>query len=227
MFEGKEYCNDTIEKLTALIGLLFSNVKYKTVDKDGSVAFKNTHLIYGQNFKQRKDIYDYIAATPEIQRQLPIISYYLSQISYNSTINRSATNSKFIQGTEVFAPVPYNFSFQFDIIAKDNVSGYSILEQILPYFTPSLVIRQQELKNLDINYDVSITLNSTATTPDADIDNSKLFMFNATFMLTVSANLYKFVNTDIGKQIEKIFINNKNITTGEIIESFSVKKEDL
>lgn len=227
MFKGKEFYNGTVEKLTALLGLMFSNVKYATYDNQGNMSFKPVKLLYAENFKERKDIYDYLANKPQVARQLPIISYHLAQMRYNSSLNRSGHLSVFTEGTEIPAPVPYIFSFQFDIIAKSNTAGYSIMEQILPYFTPGITIKQRELKNLNIEYDVNINMTSPQKNASQEIEQSKLFEFNAGFMLDVSANLYKFVNTDIGEQINTIFVNNRNMTTLQIIESITITEDDL
>lgn len=227
MFKGKHFYNGTIEKLTALLGTLFSNVKYATYDRESQVSFKNVKLIYGENFKERKDVYDYINNRPEVARQLPIISFYLTQVRYNNSISRSGHQSQFVDGSEIPTPVPYIFSFQFDIIAKNNTGGYSIMEQILPYFTPGIVLKQRELNNFNIEYDININLSAPNTQNSQEIEQSKLFEFSAGFMLELNANLYKFVNTDIGKQINEIFINNKDITTQQIIESFSVSEDGL
>ena len=228
MFKNKEFYNGTIEKITGLVGLLFSHIKYVSGrDESGNYLWKDVHLKYGQNFKTRKDLYDYILAEEKISRQLPILCFYLSQMSYNNDIARLSNKTTICNGIEVGTPVPYKFIYQFDLLARTNEAGYSIMEQILPYFTPSLVLRQKDLKGVDIASDIIITLSSPTNNTSDSIQQNKLFAFQSSYTLEVKANLYRPVNTDPSGIIEEIIINNKDMTTEKLLEQITITSEDL
>lgn len=227
MFKNKEFYNGSIQKYTALVGVLFKNLKYVSYDSSGTKVFKDVHVFYGQNFKSRKDVFDYLNNRKEISRQLPILTFYLSAMNYAGNRNRNPLNKTICDGNEVYSPIPYDFVFQFELIAKNNESGYSIIEQILPYFSPAMVLSQKDLTGTGINYDISLGLTAPAISSTTDIPQNKLFEFVSSFTLTLKGNLYKPVNVSTESIIETININFKDKTSEEIIESMSITTEEV
>ena len=92
---------------------------------------------------------------------LPIIGVYLvdTEIDRGRIVNKlhsSATNFHERIGNRRYIkerfvnPIPYNFTFQVQILAEYMVDIIQITEQILPYFTPNLNI-QIQIPELDID----------------------------------------------------------------------------
>lgn len=74
--------------------------------------------------------------------QLPIISYSLTGLGLDESRmkNNSSQFTSICNGTaeEVFSPVPYTLNYSIYIRTKTRNEMYDILEQVLPYFTPTI-----------------------------------------------------------------------------------------
>ncbi len=77
---------------------------------------------------------------------LPMVAVSLQSVEFaqDRQVNRNARITFSNDGTTVkqhFNPVPYDLSFQMEIVAEYMVDITQIIEQVLPFFTPELYIR--------------------------------------------------------------------------------------
>lgn len=87
--------------------------------------------------------------------------------------------------------VPYNFEFELAIIANKTEDALKIVEQIIPFFDPQLVVSVKMNSDLNINEDVPFTLESTQYDDnyEGDFEEQREIVWTLTF--TAQSYLYK------------------------------------
>lgn len=217
MLLNKEYYYEMTRKYTAVILGLFKHVKHvKFNDEDDNFTFENTPVIYSHAEKYLKDIANKIKSDQSISRVLPVIAISLINIYPNPEIRRNPYN-KFTKrchetdtSVSTYPPIPYNFDFKVEIIAKKTGVGASITEQILPYFTPDFTISVKEIQDFNIINDVVVNLKNHSFNFDTEFttnyDSTKYYL--SSFDLTLKGNLYKPIS-DSGI-IETVIMTVKN-----------------
>ena len=104
---------------------------------------------------------------------LPRMSFEITGLTYDSTRQLPRTNAQSFRAadtnrkTKIFTKTPYNIQFQLNIYAKTHDDALQIVEQVLPYFTPSYTLTVKPLDDFPtIKDDVPITLNSVTFSDD-------------------------------------------------------------
>lgn len=122
---------------------------------------------------------------------------------------------------EVFSdyqPTPYNYSFT--VYIKNDSMDYmsQILENILPYFNPTLMLRVKEFSFLNVERDLPVTLEGVGYDFIDDETAPDTRFVNATLNITVKGYMYRPVITS---KIIK-YINSKYIylPTGKVLQGF-------
>lgn len=100
-----------------------------------------------------------------VQITLPRMSYSFTGMQYdptrkeNTIIQNFAISANQTLSTQ-YNPVPYNLDFKLYVYARTNEDGNQIVEQIVPFFTPSYTLRINLIPAMNITKDVPIILNS-------------------------------------------------------------------
>ena len=98
---------------------------------------------------------------------LPRLSFEFTGLSYDpsrkvtqtQTFLTAPTSDK-VRAKKVYMPVPYDMTFELNLIAKLNDDALQIVEQILPYFQPSYNLTVNMLSTIGEKRDVPIVLDS-------------------------------------------------------------------
>jgi len=92
--------------------------------------------------------------------------------------------------TRVWAGVPYNIPFQLSLLVKFKQDGFQVVEQILPYFTPDMMLAIQPIAGTGIVDTIPVTLNSAVETDNYEGDFEKRRVIIWTFDFTMKAIFY-------------------------------------
>jgi len=81
-----------------------------------------------------------------------------------------------------FTEVPYNFTFELYIVADTMDNGLRIVEQILPYFTPSYTL-SVNFTDIDRKIDLPVTLTSVSWEDDyeGNFDSTRSMLYTLSF----------------------------------------------
>jgi len=134
----------------------------------------------------------------EIERALPRMGVMLTSMDYDAMrhIPKTSRISDYNSNTgtstsieNVYAPVPYNLMVDVSIIAKHLNEALEILEQIIPYFSPSMSIDVKVLDDREAD-SIPVVLQSIATDFYDEISETddRFFIFLLTF--NIKANYY-------------------------------------
>jgi len=227
---GVTYGHNTLRKYVIYFGTLFNNIHLNRYDANGVVVqTSKVPLNYGprDKFLARLD------GNPDLNRQiaiqLPRMTFEMTGLYYDSTrkmpmINKvSGQNPNNPHGkVSQYSPVPYNIDFTLSIMVKNVMDGTFIVEQILPYFTPMWQATLNLNPDLNLTYDVPITLDNVTQedTYEGAFTERRAIIWTLNF--TMKGWLFgptTSTNTGIIKDIDVNFgIGNLGVTPSETLQ---------
>jgi hypothetical protein len=132
-----------------------------------------------------------IVQDPDFEKKvgfvLPRMGYDLAGISYDSTRHLPTLTKQTKADGDVraygYTGVPYNLNFNLYIQTRFIEDGDQILEQILPYFSPSYTLEVNTLDEQDVTDQISFTLSTVNQTLDyeGDFEKVRVCMWTLTF----------------------------------------------
>jgi len=167
---GHTFYHNTIRKYVILFGTLFNDIHINREDTShGVVRTIKVPISYGPKEKMLARL----DADPDLKRPaivLPRMSFELTDLNYGPT--RKLNTLGKIVGVDPanpdstkyqYTPVPYDLNFILSIAVKNADDGTRILEQILPFFTPSWNSTVELIPELGIKLDIPIVLNAVSS----------------------------------------------------------------
>lgn len=163
-----------------------------------------------------------IAAVPEDQRMqtqwsLPRIGFNITGLKYDGS--RKVVPTQFVralpksdapeieQGKQYkqYMPIPYNLSVSLSVLARTQDDGFQIMEQILPFFHPTLNVSIEVIEETREERDISIQLDNIVYVDDFEQNINERGTLIWTLNFTVRT--YLFGPIDIQKDIRKVTID--------------------
>jgi hypothetical protein len=168
---GQTFNHGTLRKLIIYFGKLFNNIYINRLDSNGATI---QNMLIPLNYGPKEKFLVRAEGDPEITRplaiQLPRMSFAMTGFNYdpNRKINklqrlvvRNPDNPT--SSTYQYAPVPYNIEFELYIMVKNAADGTAIIEQIIPYFSPSWTASVNINPDLNQALDMPIFLNDVSS----------------------------------------------------------------
>lgn len=161
---------DIIKKVTASFGYIFSELKITRDIKGKPKKIINVPLIYSNKEKWYAIIKNPNVVqqdNPELYKAMvkmesPILSYYLTNIEPDSSRLLNSSNTIRCQGIDsqvkyIKNRIPVIFNFDVRMTATRNNDLFQLIEQILPYFTPSFSFYINDIDFLSNNTEYKVT----------------------------------------------------------------------
>ncbi len=199
LFQNTYFYNQQLKSFISAFGSLFDQMSIKRWDVNGNTI---------QDFKVAIDFAPknkwVIAVTErpdfnqqQVQITLPRMAFEITQIrpatnrklGFNGTYS-VGVNSSDSSKTKIFNPTPIDLSVNLYAMTKENDEMFQIIEQILPYFNPTLTINYNILPSYNIYKDIPITLNGVETVDSytSSVDEQRFVITTFSF----SAQTYVF-----------------------------------
>lgn len=183
----------TIRKIVVAFATLFNGYKIKKPDGtevEVPISWSSKKKWYVQQIENKKKNKVEAIRLPRMGFTIDNIDYAYDRqtSSLNKFAHRAADNSnmKLQYGASC-----WNLSLELFIATKTTDEALQIVEQIIPFFTPSFNITINELKEMDNLKDIPVKLNSVA--PDFEMestfDGDDISVWTLGF--TIEANFYK------------------------------------
>lgn len=239
MLNNPPFFFNTARKIVIAVGTLFNNLhiirrddsdnKIKTIKIPIAYAPKNKYLV-----RLRKEF-----GKPNIQTTFPRMSFELLDINYDASRQINPLNRKLIKHASKadvlmrqMNPTPFNFGFSLDIYAKHTDDALQILEQILPYFSPSFNVSIIDVPLMNITRDVPVTLEGTAPNDNFDGDfTDDLRIINWSLNFTAKGYLYMpITDANIIKEIYINFVRTEdasNVNEEDLLEQLGLSVNPL
>jgi len=234
---GKAFYNESIRKTIVGFGTMFNNIQLIRKDSDGDIVQTlRVPLAYGPRDKFLARIF----ALPDLlesnkqQITLPRISFEMTGITYDSSrkLNPITTVKKTDNGDvkSQYLPVPYNLEFELSVISKNNDDAVQIVEQILPFFQPSLTISVNIIPDMNEMKDIPVILQSVTVDDqyEGDYTARRALIYN--FIFVAKTYMYGPINANTGGVIRKVISDvytTTNVETGTRELRYTVEPEAL
>lgn len=184
-------------KYTIVFGNLFDNIVVKRLDgTNNTVKQFKVPLSYGPKMKFITMYYDSLR-DEQIKISIPRIAFRVSDVSANKKrtnhkLNRNAVASVVDKDKVLFqyGPVAYDITFELSIIAKYEDDLFQIIEQILPYFNPSISQSIRLIDELDLHMDIITTLDGFSISDEQDSSMEDTRLVEATMIFKMQANYF-------------------------------------
>lgn len=241
LFKDNAFYNSTILKFITAFGNTFAGMTIVEEDENcNPIKTIRVPIAYGPKNKWLSRLMsepDLDSAHTKIT--LPRISFEITDYRYDST-RKIGTQGSFIparlgnSAAKVFNPVPYDVIIKLYTIAKEQEDSLKMLEQILPYFAPSLDLKINQFPQLGMLKTIPVQLDGVTIDDNySDMSVQTQRLVTQTFTFTAKIDLFgpifatdkviKKINIDIST--EKLGTIS-NTYTAEVIPN-SANKEDV
>lgn len=218
MFNSYFY-HGLLRKYVIYFGNMFNDITIKRTDaNDDTVQDFLVPISYGPKQKFIARLEQDPTLNREVAITLPRLSFEITGFQYDGSRKLPTLNKIVKQGgydsrlLSVYAPVPYNITFQLSIYTKNAEDGMKILEQILPYFTPEWTSTLHILPELDLSLDVPLVLTGSTMSDQYQGNLSDLDRRYIIHTLTFNMKGYFFGPTGSTGVIKRAIVNMYNST---------------
>ena len=164
MFGHQPQYNSYLRKFVVLFGTLFNDIRIARLKDDDTVQTIKVPLTYGSQDRLLARVQGDPTLDKPVAAISPAMSFEYEAPFYDATRKLQSTLTTCLHGEDglktQFVSVPYNIPFKLYIYSKDEEDGLRIVEDILPYFTPSLIVNVKMIDGYDYKKDVPIVLDS-------------------------------------------------------------------
>lgn len=175
LFKNKYFYHQHIKKFLIAIGEVFNDVTVRKHEQDGTyhqnIEIPVAYAPRNKWVSRKKEQPDLTA--PQIEIPLPRITFQVVDVKYAGE-RKVGVPGAYVIGTidgkrqKIFQPAPYDVTFKLYTYTKDQTDSLQILEQILPYFQPYLIINYEVYPEFQIKKDVLVNLNNYSETDSYD-----------------------------------------------------------
>ena len=190
MLSHPTFNHDTIRKIIIVFGSIFRDIQINRDAANNSVEqLLDVPISYGpkEKFLARAKMNpgldnEFAMVLPRISFEIEGLRYDASRMGVKTAQVKSGLNSS-------YAPVPYDMGLQLYVMVKNTVDGTRIVEQILPFFTPSFTI-PMTISDIFGVEDVTFVLNhiDTQDSYEADFETRRSQIWTLSF--TAKFNIY-------------------------------------
>lgn len=223
MLSNQWFYHSLTRKYIVLFGNIFNNLMIKRLVNGVEIERIKVPLVYANKEKFVTRLDSDPELTKEVAMTLPRISYEMVGITYDAprkqtSLLRVAQGNTSTGVTAQYMSVPYDLAFELTIYARNVDDGTHIVEQILPYFNPTLTMTMTEVPAIGKKKDIPIILESVTPSMSYEGDSDSVRYVYWTLSFKMKADYWGPVSEP--KIIRKVitnFINDPALQTGSII----------
>ena len=209
---GQYYYHEILRKTIISFGTIFNDIHIRHRDGAGKeTSDMRVPLAYGPMQKFLARLEQQADLNRATQITLPRMSFETTNIAYDATRKGGITQTfKASDGSKlrkVFMPVPYNLSFELNILVKLNDDALQIIEQILPYFQPSFNVTIDLISVIGEKRDVPIVLDNISFQDDYEGDFTTRRALIYTLNFTAKTYLFGPVAESTEGLIKKVIVD--------------------
>lgn len=221
---GHNFYYGYFRKYIALFGTIFNDIHISRVDTTANNAVQTLKvpMMYGSQDKMLARL----NSDPDLSRKVaafsPAISFEHGAPIYDPTRKLQSTLQRCVTATDgthtQYAPVPYNIPFTLYIYSKEEEDGLMVLEQILPYFTPSLTMSVNMGSPLNYELDVPLILEEPTWNDNSygPFEDRRALVWTLKF--TMKAEFGGPISVNPQNVIKQIYINLNDGYTDQLLD---------
>ena len=233
---GTYFYHEILRKTVIAFGTIFNDIQIHHKDSNGvDFSVLKVPLAYGPIQKFLARIEQQPSLNREIALTLPRLSFEMTGLQYDPSRKTGITQT-FIavdnnsRVKKVYMPVPYNVSFELNVMTKLNDDSLQIIEQILPYFQPSFNVTINLVSSIGEKKDVPIVLESITQNDqyEGGFDSRRILIHTLRF--TAKTYLFGPVadSTDgLIKKVDVDYYDSTNIKTAKRVQRYTATPKAL
>lgn len=203
---NKFFYFSSIRSVTIQLMNAFSDIKVMKYLEEERVKEVNVPIKYSTKEKFYWWIYD-----KKQERRLPMMSIHMTSLNYNSA-RKTERWSKLYKniGTEqdpkiieILKPIPYTFGYQLNLASNYLSEAEQILEQILPYFSPFIMLNVK-IPDAYLSYDAQCRMGGCSLDVPEDLSEDMTRLVKWSIDLSVDG--YIMAPNEESKMIKEINI---------------------
>ena len=210
---GEDFYNEIIRKTLIGFGTLFNDIHIRHKKSSGEILDDvKVGLSYGPKQKFLSKIQEQEQLTKSTALTLPRMSFEMVSITPDPSRKTTVTKTfKAVDGEgnmkKVYMPNPYNIGIELNILSKLNDDSLQIIEQILPYFQPSISITIDLIDSIGEKKDIPLVLDSVDFQDDYEGDFSTRRILIYTLRFTAKTYLFSNVSDTTEGLIRKVQVD--------------------
>lgn len=233
---GTYFYHEILRKTVIGFGTLFNDIHIRHKDASGvNFSVMKVPLAYGpiQKFLAR------IEQQPDLNRDIaitvPRLSFEMTGLQYDPSRKTGITQTFIAVDTndrvkKVYMPVPYNLTFELNILTKLNDDSLQIIEQILPYFQPAFNITINLISSIGEKKDIPIVLESITQNDqyEGGFDSRRVIIHTLRF--TAKTYLFGPIADSTEGLIKKVdidYYDSTNIKTARRVQRYTATPKAL
>ena len=227
---GTYFYHEKTRKAKLIFQALFSNINVVRTKKDGSVINQQKVPV---SYASKKHFLERLANDDDkVSMKLPRISIEMTDMVRRSMhqlpkTNTFITNANDGQSKKFYTSTPYQLNFQVLIATKSEDDMHQILEQIIPYFSPTYTMTIKPFEDYpDIKEDIPVTLSSISQEDNYEggLEDRQTFYYYLDFDIDV--DFYGPISDS--KIIKKAIVDFKDMDSdGTLIERITVTPDPV
>lgn len=199
IFSQNPYYHGVIRKAVVAFGQTFTGMQCRHYDDSGNIAkVIRVPIAYAPKEKWFTRLSEDPDFRQKFQVELPRMAFEIVGMNYDPSrkIGNYIHNRCTDKAGKVYAPVPWNISISLSTYTRTQEDSLQILEQILPYFGPALVINV-DLLDMNITQDIPITLEQVMRqdTYQGSLEEERMIIQE--FVFEMKLNLYGPVDSNV------------------------------
>ena len=228
---GTQFYHETLRKYVIIFGTLFNDIRISRTDSNGNrVQDLRIPLAYGPRDKTLARLEQDPNLDREVAITLPRMSFEWIGLNYATerklnTIRKNVYTANSNQQSKLrtmYNPVPYDITFELNIMSKYVEDSTRIIEQIVPYFTPEFTVSATIIPEMNWKIDIPVVLDaiSVQDTYEADFTQRRAIIHTLTFTLkgqlfprVVKTGIIKTANLNFYVDTNSVLANNHPANT--------------
>ena len=215
LIHNNPYYYETVKRFLAVFNSIFDDIVITKRNELGDIEqLVNVPIAVGPKNKWLETI----KHRPELQHQqveitLPRLASEVIEYRYAQD-RKIGTVGTYVTGIDnagarhkIYNPVPYDAIIQLHSLTKTQDESLQILEQLLPYFSPSLLIEFDVMPEYNIKKVVPVSLSSVSVLDTYEGSPDEFRTVMQTFTFTARLDLFGPVN----KTVKPIYQANSNM----------------
>lgn len=193
IFSQNPFYHAIVKKSVVAFGNLFSDIILETREATETIIVRSikcpiSYANKQQWFVRLREDPDFLR---KFETELPRLSFEITDYRYNPDKKMGGQLDNILYNcmgsdAQIYAPVPYRLTFQLYSYTKNQEEALQILEQILPYFGPSVTVNIDLLPLVNMNMDIPISLDGVQVEDNyQDLGSNRMIIQTFTFNMDI------------------------------------------
>jgi hypothetical protein len=223
MLSKRPFYYNTLRNTVIAFGNLFNEIY---IESEGKTIRVPLQYLPKEKFVQRINYRPELDdATVKVETTLPAMGFEMTNVAYDPERKTNKMNA--LRGNEgkMFNRTSYTADFTLYVGVRKMDEGFRIVEQILPYFTPELIVKIRDKSDYNISTNVPFVLNSSSFEVQAedDFEERRSILWELQF----TAKIYVYPDEQSSTVIRRTIVDIAHMETNFDIETYIAEVSDF